>query len=113
VFDTHKVRSGRLFRLNVPFEIVQDSLPPAALLFDRMCWLRVKGFAYRDPILPADKFDQQHPAAEGALDQLVLYDLRIDSSEILLVPAQARNRRVSPWAARPRPPSPAARWSDG
>jgi hypothetical protein len=30
-------RSGRLFRLNVPFEIVQNSLPPAALLFDRMC----------------------------------------------------------------------------
>jgi hypothetical protein len=37
MFDTPKVRSGGLFRLNVPFEIVQNSLPPAALLFDRMC----------------------------------------------------------------------------
>jgi hypothetical protein len=34
--DTDKVRSGRVFRLNVLFEIVQNCLPAAALLFDRM-----------------------------------------------------------------------------
>ena len=35
--EPHNVRSGRLLRLNVLFEIVQNSLPACALLFDRMC----------------------------------------------------------------------------
>jgi len=82
VSDTDEVRSGSSIRLNVLFEVVQNGLPALTLLLDGVRRLRVKGFAYRDAILPSYKLDQQYPAAESALDQLMLDDIRIGPSEI-------------------------------
>ncbi len=67
---------------DVSLEVVQDRLPTAALLFDRVRCLRVKSFAYRNAIVTRDELDQQHPVSEGTLDQLMLHELRIRAGEI-------------------------------
>ena len=38
-------------QFDVLFEVVEDSLPSVALLFDRIRCLRIEGFTYRDAIV--------------------------------------------------------------
>src|SRR5262249_21660979 len=68
--------------LDMAREIVKDRLPPLPLLFDRMRLLAVERNAHQDASWRLHELDPRRPVAEGVLDQLVLDDLGIGSSEI-------------------------------
>src|SRR4029453_12968977 len=69
-------------RLDVAGEVVENGLPPRALLLDGVSRLAIEGDADPDTIRGSSKLDAGCATAEGVFDQLVLYDLRIGSREI-------------------------------
>ena len=52
LYRTRAPKSGALTRFDVPFELVQDRLPAAALLFHGVHRLRVSAFAGRRHVAP-------------------------------------------------------------
>jgi len=54
-------------------EVIQNGLPPVALLLHRMSWLTIECYAYSDSIRALSEFDVRCAIAEGILDQFVLY----------------------------------------
>src|SRR5215468_6289385 len=76
------MRSALPLRLNMASEVVENGLPASALLLDGMSCLTIEGYAHRDTIRPRSKLDLRGAVAERILDQLVVDDLRIGSSEV-------------------------------
>jgi hypothetical protein len=68
--------------LNMTSEVVKNGLPPVALLFDRMSWLTVEGYAYANTFRAISELDLRCAIAKGILDQLVIDDIRIGAGEI-------------------------------
>jgi hypothetical protein len=63
-------------------KIVQNGLPPLALLFLGVRRLRIERDAHRDTLGSRHKLDDTRTVSEGILNQLVRHNLRIRSSEI-------------------------------
>ena len=53
-------------------EVVKNGLPPVALLFDRVSWLTVEGYAYSNAFRAISELDLHRSIAEGILDQFVI-----------------------------------------
>src|SRR5262249_5762133 len=70
------------FRFHVTCEVVEDGLPPALLLLDRMRRLAVEGDADGDAFRAGRELDLGLAIAEGVFDPLVLDDLRIGTGEV-------------------------------
>ena len=77
-----RVPSSTPLRLDVAREVVENGLPPLALLLDRVRSLTIEGDADPDTIRDSSKLDPSCAIAEGVFNQPVLYDLRIGSGEI-------------------------------
>src|SRR4051812_25207401 len=63
-------------------EVIQDALPPGALLLDRMRRLAVEGHAHSYALGQAGKVDPRLAAAERVFDQSMLHDLGISPGEV-------------------------------
>jgi hypothetical protein len=68
--------------LNMASEVVQNSLPPVSLLFERMSWLTIERYMHPNAFRDISELDLRRPITEGIVDQFVLHNICINSGEI-------------------------------
>lgn len=67
---------------NMTSKIIQNGLPPVALLFDGMRWLTIESHADHNAFRAISKFNPRCAIAKGIFDQFVYHHSRIGSGEI-------------------------------
>src|SRR3546814_3338270 len=63
-------------------EVVQNSLPSIALLFNGVAGLALEAYAHVDASRTISEFDLRCAITEGILDELMLHDFRVSTGEI-------------------------------
>src|SRR3546814_10481742 len=63
-------------------EVVQNSLPSIALLFNGVAGLALEAYAHVDAFRTISEFDLRCAITEGILDEFMLHDFRVSAGEI-------------------------------
>jgi hypothetical protein len=69
-------------RFNVLGKIIQDSLPPLTLLFDRILFFSIERDTHRYTISSRHELDRASTVSKGVLNQLMGHDVGIRSGEV-------------------------------